>query len=514
MPGMEKKRTIVTGLIFAGTLIGVLLGLRWVWGNAWQHITVSPAVTYVTAPLRPDGTVDYIAAVNDHFRAGLTRENNAAIPILERINTLQYGGYAKEAADLLGASEIAAPASAEDGRFVAYDEFRAKKAGGTVGADLRLGWTNGLQSLAGSPWQAKDRPEVAAWLDAQRDPMKAIASAAKLPRFFVPLPRKADESTVRGATSPPLLPIKAIADAFRVRAMRETGEGKTEMAAADALTAIRMGYLVGQQPTILERLVGLRIIDNGLHTVMAISEDGDLTRAQSRKLLEDLRALPPLPTFTECLDVYERYGVLDEFVELSRFGPDVGSGGAPRRAGPFAFGMMPVHFDPEMREANAWEDRLIAAASVAGFKDREAALQKVAEDARRATPELKAGSTSSQSALQSLATLGAADFRREFRERDFTQQDLNLLLAGLGALDQFASGPPGDKALAEWLGSAPGNVFTGGPLHVAQNAGSMAFSCEGPAPLPAFGFTLGGISLKGTPEEKREFHLVIRLSSP
>ena len=46
-------------------------------------ITISKETTYITGPLRKDGYVDYVAALNQRFRAGVTPENNAAVPFLK-----------------------------------------------------------------------------------------------------------------------------------------------------------------------------------------------------------------------------------------------------------------------------------------------------------------------------------------------------------------------------------------------------------------------------------------------
>ena len=42
-------------------------------------MTISKETTRITAPLRKDGYVDYVTALNEHFRAGVTVRNNAAV---------------------------------------------------------------------------------------------------------------------------------------------------------------------------------------------------------------------------------------------------------------------------------------------------------------------------------------------------------------------------------------------------------------------------------------------------
>ena len=46
-------------------------------------ITISKETTYITGPLRKDGYVDYVAALDERFREGVTPENNAAVPFLK-----------------------------------------------------------------------------------------------------------------------------------------------------------------------------------------------------------------------------------------------------------------------------------------------------------------------------------------------------------------------------------------------------------------------------------------------
>src|SRR4051794_36924075 len=41
--------------------------------------------TYFSGPVRRDGTVDYVAAMNEQMGGGVTKANNAAIPFLEAV---------------------------------------------------------------------------------------------------------------------------------------------------------------------------------------------------------------------------------------------------------------------------------------------------------------------------------------------------------------------------------------------------------------------------------------------
>ena len=50
-----------------------------------RHVAVAlgPDTTVITAPLNPDGTPNYLAAINARLATGVTAENNAAVMLLQ-----------------------------------------------------------------------------------------------------------------------------------------------------------------------------------------------------------------------------------------------------------------------------------------------------------------------------------------------------------------------------------------------------------------------------------------------
>src|SRR5271163_71889 len=54
-------------------------------------VTISKETTFITAPLRKDGYVNYVAALNQRFGAGVTPENNAAVPFLKAMGPGEIG---------------------------------------------------------------------------------------------------------------------------------------------------------------------------------------------------------------------------------------------------------------------------------------------------------------------------------------------------------------------------------------------------------------------------------------
>src|SRR5271170_2678595 len=53
----------------------------------WRHVPISYQTTRITSPLRPDGTVDYIAALNQICGKDVTPDNNAVVDLLKAVGT-------------------------------------------------------------------------------------------------------------------------------------------------------------------------------------------------------------------------------------------------------------------------------------------------------------------------------------------------------------------------------------------------------------------------------------------
>ncbi|KPK85848.1 MAG: hypothetical protein AMJ81_02500 [Phycisphaerae bacterium SM23_33] len=111
-------------------------------------ITVSPQTTYLTSPLNPDGTVNYVAAINAVYGRGVTPDNNAAIPMIrafgpdvlkeetrrEVFDRLQMpaapqkGGYFQDLGSYLSARKAAGIAVQDDSLALSEKVDRAGKA--------------------------------------------------------------------------------------------------------------------------------------------------------------------------------------------------------------------------------------------------------------------------------------------------------------------------------------------------------------------------------------------------
>jgi hypothetical protein len=350
--------------------------------------TISKEVTYVTGPLRKDGFIDYVAALNERLSKGVTPENNAVVLIWKALGPRPEGvamppeffkwlGYQPpERGDYFTTDLYEHLKEHFRKHFKEQDPTRQEKLVDSL-----------CDRVAKRPWTAKQYPLVADWLKANTKPLALVVEGTKRPRYFSPLVPKGDDGLI-GALVSGVQKCRGLANALVVRAMLHIGEGRYDEAWQDLLACHRLGRLIPQGATLIEELVGIAID--------SIASEGDLayldrvkpTAQQIRDRLRDLRQLPPMPSVADKVDLGERFMFLDCVMMVARGGPQVLEG--------FAGGKRPrpltarqkesldrIDWDPALRNGNVWYDRMVAAMRLKSRTAREKALAEVERDVRK-----------------------------------------------------------------------------------------------------------------------------------
>ncbi len=131
---------------------------------ASAKIPISRETTYITEPLKADGTPDYAAWLNKKFSEGVTPENNVVVGL----------------AELLGDGYLI-----EDVRPRVVAMIGAKRSfnGDFPFADMR----KQLHEAGSKTWQAKDDPKTAAWLKHNAAMLDGLAKVAQRERYYAPI---------------------------------------------------------------------------------------------------------------------------------------------------------------------------------------------------------------------------------------------------------------------------------------------------------------------------------------
>ncbi|WP_166830951.1 hypothetical protein [Thalassoroseus pseudoceratinae] len=281
-------------------------------------IKLSKETTYFTEPVREDGTVDYVAALNAKFGEGVTPENNAAVLIWQLIG---YRDDLTEAYNERLAKRLGIESLPSEGTFlVGIDDFVKSLPAGQRPDELDRIYENQGHAMD-RPWSPKQFPVINQWIDANQEPLTLVLEATKRERYFSPLVSSDDRENVITTFLPMIQECRAIARLLSARAMRSLGESDFDAATRDLLASHRLGRMVGQGPTIIEALVGIAIDSIASDADQALIASPKFGEKQLIAYREQLQSLPPLPLMREKIDLGERSLSLDAIQLLAIEGP-------------------------------------------------------------------------------------------------------------------------------------------------------------------------------------------------
>ncbi len=342
-------------------------------------ITVSRETTRITEPLRDDGSVDYIAALNQQASRGVTPENNAAAGLWKALGPKDIDEDIRAEYFRMLGTEL----PPEKGNyFVSLSDFAGQE-------NLDDPFYDQHDAAMSRPWSKKQYPDVARWLRANRKPLKLAVEATRRPRYYSPLVATGEHPMLVAVLLPGISEHRGIARALVARAMLQANAGEIEAARADLMACHRLARLVAQGATLIDSLVGIAIEEMALRADASLAHFGNLSADQIRALAADLAALKPLPPVVEKMDRGERYMYLDSVATIAREGPSALSGlamGSVREKDPMQRTLETmaanalVDWDIVLRIGNSYYDRLVDAMSRPTHAECAAAMDEITED--------------------------------------------------------------------------------------------------------------------------------------
>lgn len=326
-------------------------------------ITLSRATTYFTGPLREDGTVDYLAAINAMQSEGVTPENNAAVLLLRAFGPdLLPPETRTQVLEALGLTDVPPLAN----RFITLEAFARENAaryGLDVPAPSKQSDPGGepstsaladairerLQGAAEAPWAAEEDRLIADWLEANEQPLGVIHLAVQRPRYW--MPRYADGPAVVAMQLPAQSLYREAARALVARAMLRVAQRQPQAAWEDLLATHLLARHVGASPTLVERLAAAAIERFAAQADARLANSGALSAAQARSAAQALAALPPLPPMAGAIDLAERAMALDAAMQALQAGRGANDRGFAAE----------VDWNDVLRRLNDHYDRIAAA---------------------------------------------------------------------------------------------------------------------------------------------------------
>ena len=456
-------------------------------------ITPGYDTTRITAPLRADGTVDYLAALNEAYSKGVTPANNAAVKLVEAIGPKMFPDPIRdEALKQLG---VTLPAKGEY-----FEDYINPTSDGLTAYN---------QALKG-PWQAGMYPELAAWLEKNEAPLARFLEASRRPRYYLPLLADSEGAlpSMIFSALPSLGGYRGLARATIIHANLALAEGRPADAWRDLLAVHRMGRLIGQSPALIGRLVSIAVCALADTATQAMLASGTLTAEQAQQVLKDLVALSPAPTIASCIDEGERYSMLDSlaYIAMQPTAMDkllTGSSGGPAESTGnkllkrLSSAMMDsgVDWNEVLRRSNRYYDELAAdmrqptyAQRAAAMKEMESAIEQTVRRAHglpiaTSEPATQPGQPNAKTRWMAdrmlpilLPSLGQVQI---LADGAAARHDMALLAAGLAVYKaQNGKYPDTLAALSPAIfKTVPQDLFSGKPfLYTSTGQGYLLYS--------------------------------------
>mgnify|MGYP001212171874 CR=1 FL=1 len=468
-------------------------------------VTPSRRTTYITEPLRADGSVDYLAAINQRCSKGVTPDNNASVLIWQALGP---GPQAKATRSAFFKA-IGMPVPTENGDyFISTAQFARQEHDGEGGGDVSIEKQarqaeeidDQLDSATTRAWSEDELPQIAAWLRANQRPLALIIEATGRSRRFDPLvafhdvPGQLLLVDLTMATES-----RAIARALVARAMLQPKRGQIDEAWQDLLAAHRLAHLVAQGDMFIEWLVGNTIKRQAFAAQRAILQNSEPSPKQIESMREDLGKLPQFPGVVDKLNIGDRFTSLDSLYSVAREMSGRTTFGT--QTDPILqkvlklFGRYRVDWELVFARINSWWDREIAACRLPVRAARKEALDELDrefEERTRHANDLKESVTtafdSSRAVSERMADVLIALFAPaalaacDVEVRGKTELDLTKVAFALAHFRvEYGAYPDKLELLVpKYITSVPEDAFAGAPLHYQLNDGGYLLLSVGP----------------------------------
>ncbi|MEZ6055542.1 MAG: hypothetical protein R3C01_02445 [Planctomycetaceae bacterium] len=365
-------------------------------------ITISKETTVIDGPVRPDGYIDYVAALNSQLSAGVTPENNAAVLLLQVTGPREIPetGLARYCA------RLGIPTIPAKGNYLTHLAY--------VGENADPQEVDRLQKMEREmhdrPWTREEFPEGGRWLQENQKSYELALLMTKKTRYYAPLFTTWNDETgndtgpVAGMLLPQAQTSRSVARLLAAHCFNEIAEGDLDTAWSDTQAMRRQARLIGQGCTLIDGLVGIAIDSMAANCERSVINSPRLTREQAARYLESLQAWNPVCDIAGKVDVGERYMYCDSIGYLFRGGDDffemmgVGAGNNRLEKALFRAGMLGVDADEVLKVGNGWYDRMVAALRTVDPEGRRVALKALDVEFRA----LKEKTTGTRGAITAL----------------------------------------------------------------------------------------------------------------
>ncbi|HTV46861.1 MAG TPA: hypothetical protein VMG59_00325 [Phycisphaerae bacterium] len=278
----------------------------------WKYIPISYDTTRLTSPVKQDGSIDYLAALNIKCSQGVTPENNAVVVLLRAAGSDYINGppdYKKEYMNMLGVMSLPSPKHP----FVYLYDYLSKHGFQWQDVDHIYG------EVTRKPFTDSQYPQVGHWLDSQQDFINAYLAASQMSHWYDPITSNTEQFQMLAGFPRLLSAFKFMTESVGIDAMYDLGENDVDVALDDALAIHRLTHLQARvSAMVVQLMIAGREEEFAADIDQQIIASGLLSTNDAKRMADALGDLRPLPAFSESIDGEERYFALDALENLAR----------------------------------------------------------------------------------------------------------------------------------------------------------------------------------------------------
>jgi hypothetical protein len=307
MSKQPVRRPFLRFLLFIAAglfLLFFFLAISWgVFSSGPTNWTKNIEATYIAGPVREDGGIDYLAALNIEAADGVDLEENAALWYLD------VWDHSRETAIVIEGYEI--QLGWDRDRFpTKYFRPVSDDSVGKEVLDLR-------QSLHDGMVVGTDYTNLRNWLSDRDQIIQHLLAGTRQSNCYIPIVPVAPDGSLIDASLRAIQAMREYADVICIRGHLHILDADLAAARQDSLAIRRMAKHAADHPILLALLVAYAV--NGLATELdqRIFADPTLTAADARQHLDDIAKLPDFPTISSRLTHGERMAVLDAATQIA-----------------------------------------------------------------------------------------------------------------------------------------------------------------------------------------------------
>jgi hypothetical protein len=466
------RRRIARAAIYLVSFFLIVIAIDLVLVEVRRTIHPGYDTTRILSPTMPDGSIDYLSAIENYFSRGVTPQNNAAIPILQALGraALAQNQPTDGITDRLGMPHLP-----ETGDYFISKEDYLKQHPSTEEFDIPEDFS----------WPLTIGPNTRAWVAANEKPLAKLIEATRRPRYFIPFNGGNRPTVLVAILLPQVHILRYIDNALLTHALIRLQAGDFAGFQQDIGASHRLGRLLQQDPTIVCRLVGMGIESGTCHVERFAVGSGKFTDQQIRQLLSDLNSVGEPSISTDCIDAGERYLTLDLTQSMAHSNAAaeaaIYNGVLGRGEPEIVFHFLPIQYDESMRQLNSCYDASIIAMQQPTYAMRIQAEklfdQGMADTAAKNSIELFiSGNWIAPRLMPSVVGYGT--------KIDISRTQFRLTQIALAmALFKFDHGAyPGtlSELSPQILPDVPDDVFTDQPMQYSRTGNAYALYSIGP----------------------------------